>query len=41
MIESVDFASLSVLAGEGEIIGRGLMEWAVNCDCMPHFDRKD
>ena len=29
--ESVDFASLqSVLAGEGEIIGRGLMEWAVS-----------
>ena len=31
MTESVDFASLqSVLAGEGEIIGRGLMEWAVS-----------
>ena len=29
--ESVDFESLqSVLAGEGEIIGRGLMEWAVS-----------
>ena len=29
--ESVDFASLqSVLAGEGEIIGRGLIEWVVS-----------